>query len=370
MNIHQQIQLLLSQATPERMYRLRALNQDMILDPKAYQNITGPGTFVDTAGTIQLISEPADMLQRLFAAAGAEERAAFAPALIGSLTERNARVIARTLIAIGDVAALCSVRDADRRSLELSRGAIHVLRFESTLVADSDLDLLERHANVLAKRASADAHTRLKARTASAPRLPAGVSVRPTIGDPNTWEVRTDLHGVADELRSVIARIRYLRLAHKLRTGQNPTLDADRQVLLSRLQALGFSSTLITASEEIEHRIGTARTDLDVKSVMELVRTFLEEVVEEASRKIEHKVGTTAPSASRMGHYAPYRQYLENAGIVGLEEGELLQKLYNFLSNQGAHRLGTPPEQLRVAYATVIEWCMLVAGRIQAYLTV
>ncbi|MPY86916.1 MAG: hypothetical protein GEU99_03245 [Luteitalea sp.] len=361
---------MLSQATPERMYCHRALNQDTILDPKAYQNFTGPGTFVDTAGTVRLVSEPAEMLQRLYAAAGLEERAAFAPTLIANVTEVNARVAARTLIAIGDVAALCGVRSTDRRSIELWRGAIHALRFESTLVSDSDLDVLEHHSRLLDRWASADAYERLKARTAGDSRLPTGVGIRPTRDHPGPWEVRTDLHGIAGELRSVIARVRYLRLAHKLRTGQNPALDADRQVLLSRLHSLGFSNALISACGEIESRISTARTDIDVKSVMDLVRTFLEEVVEEASRKIEHKVGSPAPSGAKMSHYTPYRQYLENGGIIGPEESELLQKLYNFLSNQGAHRLGTAPEQLRVAYATVIEWCMLVVGRIQAYLRV
>lgn len=51
--------------------------------------------------------------------------------------------------------------------------------------------------------------------------------------------------------------------------------------------------------------------------------------------------------------------------MVGPEESALLQALYNFLSNQGTHKLGAAPEQLRVAYATVIEWCMLVAGRVK-----
>ena len=51
--------------------------------------------------------------------------------------------------------------------------------------------------------------------------------------------------------------------------------------------------------------------------------------------------------------------------MIGPEEYNLLQKLYNFLSNQGSHQLGSAPEQLRVAHATVIEWCMLIAGRVE-----
>jgi hypothetical protein len=106
-----------------------------------------------------------------------------------------------------------------------------------------------------------------------------------------------------------------------------------------------------------------------VKSVIDLLRTFLEEVIEEACRQIEQKVGKAAPAGPRVNHYSPYRQYLESAGIVVREESELLQVLYNFLSNQSTHRLGAAPEQLQVARVTVIEWCMLVAGRVEAFIS-
>jgi hypothetical protein len=79
-------------------------------------------------------------------------------------------------------------------------------------------------------------------------------------------------------------------------------------------------------------------------------------------------VNKPVPSGPKVNHYAPYRQYLENAEFIGAEESELLQKLYNFLSNQGSHKLGSAPEQLRVAHATVVEWCMLIAGRIANFL--
>jgi len=128
---------------------------------------------------------------------------------------------------------------------------------------------------------------------------------------------------------------------------------------------MGFSAKLSQASDEIEARAVLAATEIDVKAVMDLVRTFLEEVVEEASRKIEPKVGRAAPAGPRISHYAPYRQYLESAGIVGPEESALLQTLYNFLSNQSTHKLGAAPEQLRVAHVTVIEWCLLIVGRVR-----
>ena len=71
----------------------------------------------------------------------------------------------------------------------------------------------------------------------------------------------------------------------------------------------------------------------------------------------------------KVSHYGPYLQYLEEHEMVGREESALLRALYAFLSNQGVHKLGAAPEQLRVAHATVVEWCLLVVGRVKNLLT-
>lgn len=48
------------------------------------------------------------------------------------------------------------------------------------------------------------------------------------------------------------------------------------------------------------------------------------------------------------------------------KEGEVLQKLYNYVSVAGVHQLGSAPEQVRVAKNTLVEWGLLVVGRVQA----
>jgi len=240
------------------------------------------------------------------------------------------------------------------------------MRFESELFSEADLQAVEaagqsrlRVVN-LAIVERHDAVKKLPSILSGVHTPPSAIAarVRPvTLSDP-----------IVNEATAVISRIRYLRLAKEIREQRNPAIDADRRELLSRLQLMGFSEKLSQASDEIEARAALAATDIDVKAVMDLVRTFLEEVVEEASRKIEAKAEKAAPAGPKVNHYAPYLQYLESAGIVGREEGELLQKLYNFLSNQGTHKLGAAPEQLRVAHVTVIEWCLLIVGRARVFL--
>ena len=98
---------------------------------------------------------------------------------------------------------------------------------------------------------------------------------------------------------------------------------------------------------------------------MDLLRAFYENFVREACGKIESRANASAPTR---GTFQPYKQYLENAGLIVADETAILQSVYNFLSNQGAHKLTSAPEQLRVAHATVVEWCMMVAGRIDTLL--
>jgi hypothetical protein len=72
----------------------------------------------------------------------------------------------------------------------------------------------------------------------------------------------------------------------------------------------------------------------------------------------------TPPAGS--GNFQPWNQLLINAGVLTDDEGALSQKLYNFLSNAGAHRLGSALEHVRVAKAMVIELGMLLVGRVQS----
>jgi hypothetical protein len=80
---------------------------------------------------------------------------------------------------------------------------------------------------------------------------------------------------------------------------------------------MGFSDTLSNASDEIERRAAIAATETDVKSVMDLLRTFYEEFIEEGSHKVEGKVGTAAPSGPSVSHFGPYLKYLRDFEFLG-----------------------------------------------------
>jgi hypothetical protein len=362
-----QIELLLSQATRQGLYFMAGgAMGTAIVDIKAYVGDRRAQTFVATTEKVKVLSEPARLLERLYASTSPTDRDQLVGTFVRAINLDNARVIARTLAATGNLTALSTFPFDERLSEELWRGLIHVLRYESLLFTEADLQTVEAAARGLNIQANEVGARETQDTTRSSRyRLVAVTTGR---GNMRTYEFSSPIHDMLHELRAVLARIRYLRLAKTIREGRNPSIDADRQTLLSRLQAMGFSETLSSASDEIEARAVVAVTETDIKTVMDLLRTFYEEFTEEACHKVEAKVGRAAPSGPKVNHYSPYREYLESGGFIGREESELLQKLYNFLSNQGSHKLGSAPEQLHVAYATVIEWCMLIAGRIRSFL--
>ena len=101
---------------------------------------------------------------------------------------------------------------------------------------------------------------------------------------------------------------------------------------------------------------------------MDLLRTFFEAFLQEIAKGIEARIGNPAPipGASGVRYFASFREYITAGGLLEKDADELLQRLYNYLSNVGSHSLGSDDEQFYVARTSVIEWCMLIAGRAES----
>src|SRR6266568_4863504 len=93
------VKVLLSQARREGMYRMNrnVSSGTGILQANVYMGDCGPATYVAEAGEVSMVSEPAELLQRLYCGASSYEQRVFAETLPGLLNRENARVVARTL---------------------------------------------------------------------------------------------------------------------------------------------------------------------------------------------------------------------------------------------------------------------------------
>jgi hypothetical protein len=193
------------------------------------------------------------------------------------------------------------------------------------------------------------------------PPLP-GISWQPVVQEAKHVDARLDA------IKSTVSRVSYLRLRNMLQVGYLPEVDADRRLLLSRLQALGFSTELEAAVVEVDRQIHASAKGLDLKRCMELLRTVLERVTERAAEEAAAKKGTPlAPSPTGPRRFSECNNKLVSVGLLTTQEAEVNQKLGNYLAVAGSHALTSAPEQVRVCRTTVIEWSLLIAGRLQQF---
>jgi len=295
------------------------------------------------SGDAEIANEQLILLRTLYAQCDDKLKAQFAAFLIKQIDLKNAKVISHCLFEIGKLADLITVINhpltKSEHRLALWASLIEKLTAESHRFTEADINALDQMAVGWSKKY---------------PKLSAQFSVRP--------DVALAIVKALDHLRGRIDKVRYLRLKRQLFEGQNPEINTDKQVLVSRLEALGFRQEIVKALDQLDVKLYSAGTPLDFKGCMDLLRTIYEKIFEDAAKAASTKVARPLPQT---GAFQPWRQYLENENVITRDEGEVAQKLYNYLSNAGAHRLGSEPEQARVTKNIVIELGLMVVGRVQ-----
>jgi hypothetical protein len=78
---------------------------------------------------------------------------------------------------------------------------------------------------------------------------------------------------------------------------------------------------------------------------------------------VERNRGEAIPETAR--GFQGWYQFLRNAGLITEKEEGVIQKLYGYASEEGAHALGSGPEQVRVAKNSILEWSLMIAGRLE-----
>jgi hypothetical protein len=325
------IAIILSQADPAAaIYRYRG-----------GKNVGESNNFVAEPGEAEVVHEQLLLLRTLYAQCSPDLKAQFIPLLLQLLTPENAQLVCHGVLDAGNARdlqyALSSPVTSRTTAYTLWTALDEKLSMEPHKFSDSDLDLLEATLNTARNQ---------KYKISTASDLFADEKITEQL----------------DKVKRRIDRVRYLRLKKQLLEGENPEVNTDKQVLVSRLGTLGFRKEIIEALHELDTKLYAAGKPLDFKSCMDLLRTIYEEIVEDAAKTVGQKRNKPSPSG---GPFQPWRQYLEDEGILSKDEGDLAQKLYNYLSNAGTHRLGSAPEQVRVSRNMVIELSLMVVGRVQ-----
>lgn len=170
---------------------------------------------------------------------------------------------------------------------------------------------------------------------------------------------------IIQRVKETVATVRYRRLKDELLQAVNPEINTDREVLVSRLEQFGFRREIVEGLTDVDRRIMAAGTALDFKACVDLLRTIFEEIIEDGAKKAAHVKRVTLPTG-QLGPFQPWKDLLVRTDVLTREEGEVFQKMYNYLSVVGTHTLGSHVEHARVAKNVVIELSLLVVGRVQA----
>jgi len=309
-----------------------------------------PPEFVAESGQARVINDPLLLLRTLYAQCGQDLRSSFASLLLGELSPENAEVVAHAVV---DAAGFDTLQyrlfnlDLPREiQLGIWSALDQKLAMESHLFADSELDKLTMLQSSIQHQLTAP--------------LKAGGML---VGYASRADLAHTLRPTVERIGNRINRVRYLRLRKDLLEGPNPEINADREVLASRMQHLGFRQEILVALNEVDRKLQFATTSLDFKGCMDLLRTVYEEIVEDAARTVAGATSSPLPASKK--DFQPWNQLLVTTNALTEDEAALSQKLYNYLSNAGAHRLGSAPEQVRVSRNMVIELGLLIVGRVQ-----
>lgn len=346
------IQHVLRQADPNRMYRYREGTD--IKAANYFREVACPNDdgVIEKRNLVVLVNEQVDYLRKLYSTAPPEHQQSFSSQLLAQLDADNAAIVAQTVLELRDTLVLFYWEQFDDAAMNFWSAVADKLALEHWDFTEEDLERID------------GGWYRLTCQLALAKERELSPDRRP--GEFRTIEVGRRVLG---DLRRVLDRVRYLRIRDELHGVTNPAIDTDRRVLLSRLEDLGFDRRLPHALGEVERRATSATTPFDFKAAVDLLRAFFESFVQEAARRVAASGARQLP-AGEPRPFATWKDYLRNAGVITTNEAELLQKLYNYLSIEGTHNLGTGLEQFNVSRVTIVEWCMMIAGRIQRHLRV
>lgn len=348
--VRQQIQLILKQSYSSKMYRRIATGEELegeqVSNSKEGRRWRGAARLVREPGEFELISPEIRLLRQLFASVSPEDQRAFADALYGELNASNAPIVAYMVHELGSRLTFRYWERIDLPSIEFWVGIADKLSVEPWLFSPADLDELRV------------GWARLKSLTDFAIERPDE--------DVERWDIAKQFRRVLDYVEHVLDLVARRRLEQTLATAPDLTVQADTQRLLSRLDRLKFNKALAETLDEIDRRDAVAATPFDFKSAADLLRSFFEEFFKEAARTIAKTNQVPAPVAGAKGvtHFRSFKDYLQQHGVIDADETQFLQQLYALLSNASAHRLGAPPELFRATKVTVIEWCLVIAGRV------
>jgi hypothetical protein len=180
----------------------------------------------------------------------------------------------------------------------------------------------------------------------------------------NALHVSLAIERQCDELVELCRKAQFLSLESQLAENINLEINQDKYEIEGFLQKLGFSGPLLKALAEAERLNVPGATELELKSSMGHLRSFLENLHAEAVTQIQRTTEGPLPANSKWGTGLSYLS--ANDFLTKQEEG-FAAGLYTLISDEAVHPLIAKREYARLSRNVVIEYGLLFLRKFEQF---
>jgi hypothetical protein len=180
------------------------------------------------------------------------------------------------------------------------------------------------------------------------------------LGSVKVPAVLREIIAAAESIQEQCRKASYLYLKGSLLEGLNLEINQDKDRVENYLQQFGFSKILAECLHKADQLYQGPADAFDLKSSMGHLRSFLENLHNDAGPSLEKKYGV--PFAPGWG---PSVDYLRKNGTFSEAEEKFVTSLYRLISDEAVHPLIAEREYARLARNMVIEYALLFMRKLE-----
>lgn len=181
---------------------------------------------------------------------------------------------------------------------------------------------------------------------------------------PRAPQAFSDMISACKGLVEQCRKARFLYLEGELEEGLNLEINQDKDTVVNYLQRFGFSNPLIESLNEAERLYRGQATAFDLKNSMGHLRSFMEELHEQA---IPEVCTIRKISKPPINQWSAQLSFLCENGILSKQERLLVSGLWALISDEAVHPLMAGREYARLARNMVIEYAFLFLTKLEKF---
>jgi hypothetical protein len=171
-----------------------------------------------------------------------------------------------------------------------------------------------------------------------------------------------DICKLCDAVSEFCRKAGFLHLENALTENINLEVNQDKYVVEGFLEKFGFSGPLLTALNEAEKLNSPGATELELKSSMGHLRSFLEHLHSEAIPQIQERKTIPPPADDKWGTQLTY---LRVNDFLSKQEEQFVGGLYAVISDEAVHPLIARREYARLSRNVLIEYALLFLRKLE-----